>query len=161
MPAISAKRRRHNHRQRKSSDGSSHYQKPNGRPATEPAPAGSRRGLRQSIPVSSTIPSPDALSRAEIKSYKLHYDAQMTRNEVSGRASPQISPLRYAPVEMTKGRVAADREVCYGNGAGPQISPLRCASVEMTKGKCAANRKVCYGNGAARRSLHSASLRSR
>jgi hypothetical protein len=62
MPAISTKHRRHNRRQRRSSDGMRHYRKPNGRPATEPAPAGSRKGRRQPIRVSPTIPSLYALS---------------------------------------------------------------------------------------------------
>jgi hypothetical protein len=47
---------------------------------------------------------------------------------------PQISPLRYAPVEMTKGRVVMARSRGLGMDK-PQISPLRYAPVEMTKGR--------------------------
>jgi hypothetical protein len=48
----------------------------------------------------------------------------------------QISPLRCAPVEMTKGRVVMARSGGLGMGK-LQISPLRCAPVEMTKGRAA------------------------
>jgi hypothetical protein len=79
-----------------------------------------------------------------------------------GKGEPQISPLRCAPVEMTKGgaviargsgqrdRRTADLSTALrsgrddkgedrfssGQGTGePQISPPRCAPVEMTKGR--------------------------
>ena len=76
--------------------------------------------------------------------------------------TPQISPLRCAPVEMTKGRAAlpatvvAEQDPFFIALGGPkahdssgrddipregpltpQISPLRCAPVEMTKGRAA------------------------
>ena len=40
------------------------------------------------------------------------------------KAKPQISPLRCAPVEMTKGRVAMARSRGLGMGK-PQVPPLR------------------------------------
>src|SRR6202020_1171091 len=60
----------------------------------------------------------------------------------------QISPLRCAPVEMTKGRAALPATVVavqdpsrkHSSKRRPlktQISPLRCAPVEMTKGRAA------------------------
>ena len=82
----------------------------------------------------------------------------------------EISPLRCAPVEMTKERAAAGRELCYWNGGAcrfpkvffrtsltpfpgkrihTEISPLRCAPVEMTKERAAAGRELCYWNGGA------------
>src|ERR1700735_3438636 len=79
-----------------------------------------------------------------------------------GPLTPQISPLRCAPVEMTKGRAAlpfrvggeqdpffialggpkthdsSGRKTLPRKGPlTPQISPLRCAPVEMTKGRAA------------------------
>jgi hypothetical protein len=47
-------------------------------------------------------------------------------------AEPQISPLRYAPVEMTKVGVVMARSRGLAIEK-PQISPLRYAPVEMTK----------------------------
>src|ERR1700722_1098326 len=80
----------------------------------------------------------------------------------SWESTPQISPLRCAPVEMTKGGAVMGRGSSHGKihrrslpslrsgrddkgwggygprqqswGNTPQISPLRCAPVEMTKG---------------------------
>jgi hypothetical protein len=73
----------------------------------------------------------------------------------------EISPLRCAPVEMTKGRAAlparllAEQEPFFitlgglkardfsvekhfqGGATEPQVPPLRCAPVEMTKGRAA------------------------
>src|ERR1700678_4302780 len=55
----------------------------------------------------------------------------------------EISPLRYAPVEMTKGRVALPGRAVAGlkhpmsESIHTEISPLRYAPVEMTKGKVA------------------------
>src|ERR1700677_4390704 len=55
----------------------------------------------------------------------------------------EISPLRYAPVEMTKGKVALPGRAVAGlkhpmsESIHTEISPLRCAPVEMTKGKVA------------------------
>src|ERR1700679_4213102 len=62
---------------------------------------------------------------------------------------PQISPLRYAPVEMTKGRVVMARSRGLGMDK-PQISPLRYAPVEMTKGRVvmARSRGLGYGQTA-------------
>src|ERR1700722_20381539 len=62
---------------------------------------------------------------------------------------PQISPLRYAPVEMTKGRVVMARSRGPGMDK-PQISPLRYAPVEMTKGRVvmARSRGLEYGQTA-------------
>src|SRR5580698_9799254 len=69
-----------------------------------------------------------------------------------GPLTPQISPLRCAPVEMTKGRAAlpatvvAEQDPFFITSVEtfprkgpltPQISPLRCAPVEMTKGRAA------------------------
>jgi hypothetical protein len=76
-----------------------------------------------------------------------------------GVERPQISPLRFAPVEMTKGGVIVDRIGDHGKNR-PQISPLRFAPVEMTKGGVIVDR--IGGPGMMdRRSLHCASLRSR
>ena len=60
-------------------------------------------------------------------------EAGVSRNGGYGKNRPQISPLRCAPVEMTKGRAVVIRNDGYGKNR-PQISPLRCAPVEMTKG---------------------------
>src|SRR5580698_8139749 len=49
-----------------------------------------------------------------------------------GKWQPQISPLRCAPVEMTKGRVVVVRVFGLENGSR---GSLRCAPVEMTKGR--------------------------
>ena len=86
------------------------------------------------------------------------------------RIHTEISPLRCAPVEMTKERAAAGRELGYWNGGAcrfpkvlfrtsltpfpgkrihTEISPLRCAPVEMTKERAAAGRELCYWNGGA------------
>ena len=59
---------------------------------------------------------------------------------------PQISPLRYAPVEMTKGRIVIARSRGLGMSK-PQISPLRYATVEMTKGRAVVARSRCLGMG--------------
>ena len=103
---------------------------------------------------------------------------------LGGGAEPQISPLRYASVEMTKGCGRGD---WFGGGAEPQISPLRYAPVEMTKGlrtwrlvwgwsgtadlstslrsgrddKGVADVEIGLGVERNRRSLHFATLRSR
>src|SRR3984885_456296 len=86
--------------------------------------------------------------------------AVVVRSYGLGKAGPQISPLRCAPVEMTKGRAAlplsvvAEQDPFFIALGGPkaqdssgrktlprkgpltpQISPLRCAPVEMTKGR--------------------------
>jgi hypothetical protein len=67
-------------------------------------------------------------------------------------AKPQISPLRFATVEMTKGRavlpgrVAAEREPFFITLGGPKAHGTL---VEMTKGRVAEDREVCYWNGAA------------
>jgi hypothetical protein len=45
----------------------------------------------------------------------------MARESVLGMSKPQISPLRCAPVEMTKGRVVMARESVLGMSK-PQIS---------------------------------------
>src|SRR5271170_508257 len=87
----------------------------------------------------------------------------MTSPSVAGCAEPQISPLRYAPVEMTKGRSAIDLTIrCWmrrnadlsntlrfgrddkggrrltspsvAGCAEPQISPLRYAPATLSKG---------------------------
>jgi hypothetical protein len=50
-----------------------------------------------------------------------------------GTAEPQISPLRFASVEMTKGRAGALLEDWLPEEL--QIAPPRFASVEMTKGR--------------------------
>jgi hypothetical protein len=71
----------------------------------------------------------------------------------------QISPLRFAPVEMTKGWVVMARSCGLGIGK-TQISPLRFAPVEMTKGWVVMARNRGLGIDK-RRSLHCASLRSR
>src|SRR5580700_3437751 len=88
--------------------------------------------------------------------------AVVVRSYGLGKAGPQISPLRCAPVEMTKGRAAlplsvvAEQDPLFIALGGPkahdssgrktlpregpltpQISPLRCAPVEMTKGRAA------------------------
>jgi hypothetical protein len=68
----------------------------------------------------------------------------MARESVLGMSKPQISPLRCAPVEMTKGRVVMARESVLGMSK-PQISPLRCAPVEMTKGRVVKTRSSGLG----------------
>jgi iron complex transport system substrate-binding protein len=82
-----------------------------------------------------------------LRSVEKHFQERTTE--------PQISPLRCAPVEMTKGRAVMALSRGPGNArtAGPsaalrsgrktfqerttepQIFPLRCAPVEMTKGR--------------------------
>src|SRR6202522_431545 len=52
----------------------------------------------------------------------------------SGDGKPQISPLRCASVEMTKGRVVMVRGGGLVMGKTADLS-TRCASVEMTKGR--------------------------
>src|SRR6202789_797909 len=57
-------------------------------------------------------------------------------------AAPQISPLRYASVEMTKGSTALStlsKNIPREGPLTPQISPLRSfgSPVEMTKGRAA------------------------
>jgi hypothetical protein len=59
---------------------------------------------------------------------------------------PQISPLRFAPVEMTKGRVVVARKRGLGMSK-LQIFPLRFASVEMTEGRVVVARKRGLGMG--------------
>ena len=113
----------------------------------------------------------------------------MARDSGPKKSRPQISPLRCAPVEMTKGgdvmargggskkvdctslltalRSGRDDKGWRGYGPRqrsekkrPQISPLRCAPVEMTKG----GEVMARGSGRKkrdRRSLHCAALRSR
>jgi hypothetical protein len=87
------------------------------------------------------------------------HDSSVEKHFQVGTAEPQISPLRCASVEMTKGRgtlpgrVVAEQEPFFITLGGPkdhdssvekhfqvgtaepQISPLRCAPVEMTKGR--------------------------
>ena len=60
----------------------------------------------------------------------------------SGERLPQISPLRYASVEMTKGSTALStlsKNIPREGPLKPQISPLRSfgAPIEMTKGRVA------------------------
>jgi hypothetical protein len=62
--------------------------------------------------------------------------------EAVGRRKPQISPLRFAPVEMTKEGVVVARV-----GRKPQISPLRFAPVEMTKARAVVARDSGCGKG--------------
>jgi hypothetical protein len=61
--------------------------------------------------------------------------AQVCRKTLPGKSiHTEISPLRCASVEMTKGRVVMTRS----SGLAMEetaVAPLRCASVEMTKGR--------------------------
>jgi hypothetical protein len=54
---------------------------------------------------------------------------------------PQIPPLRYAPVGMTKGRVVASDRIRHWLRE-LQIPPLRYASVGMTKGRVVASDRI-------------------
>jgi hypothetical protein len=58
----------------------------------------------------------------------------------------QIPPLRFAPVGMTKFRVALSVRVAIGMGE-PQIPPLRFAPVGMTKFRVALSVRVAIGMG--------------
>jgi hypothetical protein len=72
--------------------------------------------------------------------------AVMVRGSGSEKGQPQISPLRYAPVEMTKGRAVMVRGSGSEKGQ-PRISSLRCAPVEMTKGRAVMVRGSGSGKG--------------
>ena len=86
----------------------------------------------------------------------------------------EISPLRYAPVEMTKGRVALPGRAVAGlkhpmsESIHTEIPPLRCAPVKMTKGRVALPGRTVAGlkhpmreRASTQRSLRCATLRSR
>ena len=100
------------------------------------------------------------------------HDSSVEKHFQEGTAEPQISPLRCASVEMTKGRAVLPSTVVAGQEpffitlggpkahdssvekhfqegtAEPQISPLRCASVEMTKGRAVLPGESCCWTGA-------------
>ena len=57
----------------------------------------------------------------------------MARSGGQGKREPQISPLRFASVEMTKGRGVMARSGGQGKRE-PQVPPLRFAPVGMTRG---------------------------
>jgi len=65
----------------------------------------------------------------------------ITREQLHATQEHQeISPLRFAPVEMTK---EGTREQLHGTQEHQEISPLRFAPVEMTKGR---TREQLYGS---------------